>query len=108
MAQPRTPAQYQALKAAGVCVRCGVRPAVPLQARCEPCITKEVPRVQAYYAVHGAQMRAAAHARAASRREAPGPNSIACCGTFHAVTAIPFHCPMCQRVLALHPEEVST
>ena len=76
-------------RAAGLCTRCG-RVMVVRTATCARCRAAER---------HWHQQRTI------HRREAPGPNRIAHCRTWHPLTALPWWCPQCGACVGLCMED---
>lgn len=81
------PTRYARLVAAGLCVRCGVRPVEVPTMHCAICLAAMRARSQR----HMAEIREASW-------NARGPNQVACCGAWHDLCEVPWQCPQCGRM----------
>lgn len=82
-------ASYHAHKSKGLCGACGLRPHLPGQSRCDPCLEKARFSEWNYRGVPGKKGRALM----------PTIPLLAHCRMWHKVSAVPFTAPCCGTKL---------
>ena len=105
-------AHYAQRKQAGVCPNCGGARQHPLLMLCGDCLAAQRARQAHARQQETAQERydkavEAAQAYDEKRwdtlQQQRGSFEIGCCGSFHAIEALPFTAPCCGRVFGLQP-----
>lgn len=97
---PMSKATYAARKARGVCRAHATRPAAPGHVYCTDCLDRmTTPATRDHmHLVHAHLPGRGETTDRAAVREYAGPQ-IAHCGQWHAVTALPWRCPVCDTLV---------
>jgi len=90
-------ARYRARRAQGLCGKCGHQAAAPDYAFCPACYTPH-PRVSKLFPDLAGDPLAWTAAYNWARRKQEADVELGCCGTFHAVTTVPYTTPCCGKI----------
>ena len=97
-------ASYHAHTAQGLCGACGLRPHLPGQSRCAPCRARALRQQYLYYHFPFLPgQRAQRPELQETLYDTPALAILAHCGTWHAVSAVPFTAPCCGAILFEEP-----
>jgi hypothetical protein len=72
-----------------LCEDCRVVLTTRYKRLCPPCALT-------HFQAHRASSTAYYHTLVLASQDLPGPNTLACCGRWHALESLPFRCPQCQ------------